>query len=59
MCQVGPFPTTTGQGTYNITDINGKKIIGTFCGKELQKRSQTKFRIKKIIKEKNCRLYVK
>lgn len=48
----------TGQETYNITDINDEKIIGKFCGKELQKTSQTKFRIKKVIKEKNCRLYM-
>ena len=37
--------------TYIINDLNGKKIIGTFYEKELQKTNQKDFRIKKVIKE--------
>ena len=45
--------------TYVINDLNGEKIIGTFYEKELQKTNQHKFRIKKIIKKKVDKLYVK
>ena len=31
--------------TYVINDLNGKKIIGTFYEKELQKTNQKEFRI--------------
>ena len=42
--------------TYAISDLNGEPIGGTFYEKELQKSSQEKFRIKKVIKRKgdNC-----
>ena len=38
--------------TYVISDLNGEPIIGSFYEKELQKTSQEKFRIEKVIKEK-------
>ena len=44
--------------TYVINDLNGKKIIGTFYEKELQKTNQKEFRKEKVLK-KNCdKLYV-
>ena len=33
-----------------ISDLNGEKIAGSFYEKELQKTSQEKFRIKKVLK---------
>ena len=44
---------------YVINDLNGKKIAGSFYEKELQKASQEKFRIEKVIKRKGDKLYVK
>ena len=44
--------------TYVISDLYGKKIYGTFYEKKLQKTSQQKFRIEKVIK-KSDKLYVK
>ena len=38
--------------TYEINDLNGKEILESFYKKELQKTSQEKFRIEKIIKRK-------
>ena len=45
--------------TYTINDLNGKKVIGTFYEKELQKTNQKEFRIEKILKRKGDKLYVK
>ena len=45
--------------TYVITDLNGEPITGSFYEKELQKTSQEKFRIEKVIKRKGDKLYVK
>ena len=45
--------------TYVINDINGEEVIGTFSEKELQKTNQKEFRIKKVIKRKGDKLYVK
>ena len=45
--------------TYVISDLNGEKITGSFYGKQLQKTNQEKFRIKKVIKRKGHKLYVK
>ena len=45
--------------TYVINDLNGDKIIGTFFEKELQKTNQQEFRIEKVIKRKDDKLYVK
>ena len=42
-----------------ISDLNGEPITGSFYEKELQKASQEKFRIEKIIKRKGDKLYVK
>ena len=41
---------------YVISDLNGEPITGKFYEKELQKASQEKFRIEKVIKERviNC-----
>ena len=35
--------------TYVISDLNGEEIFGSFYKKELQKTSQQKFRIEKLI----------
>ena len=43
----------------NINDLNGEEVIGTFYEKELQKTNQKEFRIEKIIKKKENKLYVK
>ena len=45
--------------TYVISDLNGKKIIGTLYEKKLQKPNQQTFRIEKVIKRKENKLYVK
>ena len=45
--------------TYAISDLNGEPITGSFYEKELQKTSQEKFRIKKVLKRKGDKLYVK
>ena len=47
--------------TCVISDLNGKEIVGTFYGKELQKVRQEdrKSRIEKVIKRKVDKLYVK
>ena len=45
--------------TYVINDIKGEEVIGTFSEKELQKTNQKEFRIKKVIKRKGDKLYVK
>ena len=44
--------------TSVISDLNGEQITGSFYEKELQKTSQ-KFRIEKVIKRKDDKLYVK
>ena len=45
--------------TYVISDLNGEPITGSFYEKELQKTSQEKFRIEKVLKRKGDKLYVK
>ena len=45
--------------TYVINDLNGDEIIGTFYGKELQKTNQQEFRIEKVTKKKDDKLYLK
>ena len=45
--------------TYVISDLNGEKILGSFYEKELQKTNQKEFRIEKVIKRKENKLYVK
>ena len=41
------------------SDFNGEEIIGSFYEKELQKTSQEKFRIEKVLKRKGDKLHVK
>ena len=45
--------------TYVISDMNDEEIIGTFYEKELQKTNQEEFRIEKVTKRKDNKLYVK
>ena len=45
--------------TYVINDLNGEEITGTFYEKKLQKTNQEEFRIEKVIKRKNDKIYVK
>ena len=45
--------------TYVINDYNREEIVGTFYEKELQKTNQKEFRIRKVIKRKGDKLYVK
>ena len=45
--------------TYVISDLNSEPITGTFYEKELQNISQKEYRIKKVIKRKADKLYVK
>ena len=45
--------------TYVINDLNGEKITGSFYEKQLQKTSQEKCRIEKVLKRKGDKLYVK
>ena len=45
--------------TYVISDLNGEPITGSFFEKELQKTSQEKFGIEKVLKRKSDKLYVK
>ena len=45
--------------TYVISDVNGEKITGRFYEKELQKTSQEKLRIEKVLKRKGDKSYVK
>ena len=42
-----------------LNDLNCEEVTGTFYEKELQKTNQKKFRIKKVIKRKGDKLYVK
>ena len=39
--------------------MNGEEITGSFYEKELEKTSQEKFRIEKLLKRKGDKLYVK
>ena len=45
--------------TYVVNDPNGEEIIGTFYEKELQKTNQKEFRIEKVLRKKDDKLYVK
>ena len=39
--------------------MNGEEVTGSFYEKKLQKTSQEKFRIEKVLKRKGDKLYVK
>ena len=45
--------------TYVVSDLNGEEITGSFYEKELQKTNQKEFRIEKVLKRKDDKLYVK
>ena len=45
--------------TYMISDFNGEPVTRRFYENELQKTSQEKFRMEKVIKRKGDKLYVK
>ena len=45
--------------TYVISDLKGEEILRTFYEKELQKANQREFRVGKVIKKKDYKLYVK
>ena len=42
-----------------ISDLNGEPITGSFYEKELQKASQERLRIEKVLKRKGDKLYLK
>ena len=44
---------------YVINDLKGEEIISTFYENELQDTKQNEFRIEKVIKRKDDKLYVK
>ena len=45
--------------TKVISDLNAEEIVGTFYEKELQKANHKEFRVEKVIKRKDDKLYVK
>ena len=45
--------------TYVINDLNGEKIVETFCEKDLQQTNQQEFSVEEVIKEKGDKLYTK
>ena len=45
--------------TYVINDLNGEEIVGTFYEKELEKTCQKEFRVEKVLKRKDDKVYVK
>ena len=45
--------------TYVISDLKGKEVVGKFYEKELQKSNQKEFRMGKVIKRKDIKLYAK
>ena len=45
--------------TYVVSDLNSEEITGSFYKKELQKTSQEKFRIEKVLERKDDKLLVK
>ena len=46
-------------GTHINSDLNGEEIVGKFYEKELRKTSQKEFRVEKVIKRKENKLYAK
>ena len=53
------FLGNTAPWTYVINDLNGEEIMERFYEKALQKTSQEKFTIEKVLKTKGGKLYVK
>ena len=44
--------------TYGNSDLNSEEIFGSFFEKELQKTDQKQFKVEKVIKGKDNKLYV-
>ena len=44
---------------YFTSNLNDEEIFGTLFKKELQKTSQKKFKVEKLIKKKGDKLYVR
>ena len=44
--------------TYVISDVISEDIVGTFYKRKLQKMNQKEFRVEKIIKRKDDKLYL-
>ena len=44
---------------YVINGLNSEEVIGTFCGKQLQKTNKKESRTEKVIKRKENKLNVK
>ena len=49
----------TAPWTYVINDLNDEEIIETFYENESQKTNQKEFRMKKVLRKKGDKLYVK
>ena len=45
--------------TYVISDLKGEEMFRTFYEKELQKPNPKEFKVEKVIKRKDDKLYVK
>ena len=45
--------------TYVISDLNREETVGAFYEKKLQKANQKVFRVNKVVKRKDDKLYVK
>ena len=45
--------------THVISDLNGEEFVEAFYEKELPKTNQNESRVKKVIKRKGDKLYVK
>ena len=45
--------------TYVISDLNREETVGAFYEKKLQKTNQKVFRVNKVVKRKDDKLYVK
>ena len=45
--------------TYVISDLKGEEMFRTFYEKELQKTNPKEFKVEKVIKRKDDKLYVK
>ena len=50
---------TTVAWAYVVNDLSGEEVTGSFYEKELQKTSQEKHRIEKVLKRKGDKFYVK
>ena len=45
--------------TYAFSNLHGEEIVVMFCEKELQKTNENEFRVEKVIKRKDDKLYGK